>query len=68
MLLTSNCCIRLKYKSSIHNIASSSEVISSESGEKYAQIDHKQKQLVLLVDFDVRRQQGRTFPLEEVLL
>ncbi len=32
---------RLKYKSSIHNIASSSEeVILSESGEKYAQIKH----------------------------
>ncbi len=39
--LTSNCCIQLKYKSSIHNIALFGEkVISSESGEKYAQIKH----------------------------
>ncbi len=37
--LTSNCCFLLKYKSSIHNIALSSEkFILSESEEKYAQI------------------------------
>ncbi len=41
MFLTLNCCFWLKYKSSIHSIAFSSEkVISSESGEKYAQIKH----------------------------
>ncbi len=40
-ILTSNCCFRLKYNSSIHNIASSSKtVVSSESGEKYSQIKH----------------------------
>ncbi len=37
----SNCCFHLKYESSIHNIASSSEkVVLSESGEKYAQVMH----------------------------
>ncbi len=42
MYLTSNHCFWLKYESFIHNIASSSEqVISSESGEKSAQIKHR---------------------------
>ncbi len=41
MFYTSDHCFWLKYKSSIHNIASSSEnVIWSESGEKCAQIKH----------------------------
>ncbi len=40
-VVTSNHCFWLKYESFIHNIAFSSEkVISSESGEKYAQIKH----------------------------
>ncbi len=38
LFLTLNFCFRLKYKSSIHNIAFSSEKV--ESGEKYAQIKH----------------------------
>ncbi len=39
MFLTSNQCFWIKYKSPLHNIAFSSEkVVSSESGEKYAQI------------------------------
>ncbi len=40
--LTSNCCFRLKYESIIHNNAfSSKKVVSSEWGEKYAQIKHR---------------------------
>ncbi len=36
-------------KSSIHNIGSSSEkVVSSESGEKYAQIKHHLKEKIVL--------------------
>ncbi len=41
MFLILKCCFWLKYQSSSHNIAFSSEkVILSESGEKYAQIKH----------------------------
>ncbi len=41
IFLTANRPFRLKYESSIHNIAFSSEkVVLSESGEKYAQIKH----------------------------
>ncbi len=41
MFLTSNHCFHQKYESSIHNIAFSSEkAVSSELGEKYAQIKH----------------------------
>ncbi len=41
MFITSNHYFRLKYESSIHNIAFSSEkLIWSESGEKSAQIKH----------------------------
>ncbi len=40
--LTSNHCFWLRYVSTIHNIAfSNMKVISSESGEKYAQLKHK---------------------------
>ncbi len=46
MCLTSNPCLWLKYKSSIHNTAFSCEkVISFESEEKYAEIKHCLKQL-----------------------
>ncbi len=61
-----------------HQIAFSSQnAISSESGEKYAQIKHGlqtkivqniSKQVCMLVDFDVRGQQGMGFLLEEALL
>ncbi len=54
-----------KFKSFIHNTFSSERVILSESEEKYAQIKHK---FNMSVDFDVRKQQGRTFALEEALL
>ncbi len=41
MFLTLNDCFRLKYDSSIHNIAFSTEkAVSSETGEKYAQTQH----------------------------
>ncbi len=41
MFLTLDHCFQLKYKSIIHKITSSREkVISSESGEKYAQTKH----------------------------
>ncbi len=45
---TSHHYLQLKYDSSIHNTAFSSEtVVSSESGEKYAQIkDHLQEKTV----------------------
>uniref|UniRef100_A0A672SLB4 DNA-directed RNA polymerase subunit n=1 Tax=Sinocyclocheilus grahami TaxID=75366 RepID=A0A672SLB4_SINGR len=43
MFLTSNCYFRLKYESIIYNNASSSEkVVWSESGEKSAQIKHRE--------------------------
>ncbi len=39
MFLTSNHCFQQKYRSSIYNIAfSSAKVVSSDSGERYAQI------------------------------
>ncbi len=59
LFLTSNCCFWLKYESSIHNIAFSSEkVVLSESGEKYAQIKHHlQAKTNMSVDFDMRGQQ-----------
>ncbi len=67
-------CFWLKFESSVHNIAYSSEkVISSESGEKYAQIKHcfqakncfKQIYWWILMRESNR---GRTFSLEEALL
>ncbi len=52
--LTSNCCFRLKYKSSICNTAFSNEkVISSESGEKYVQIERKQFKTTILLGFSL---------------
>ncbi len=58
MSVNLNHCLRLKYESSIHNIAFSSEkVISSESGQKYAQIKQTWFQ-----------NRGWTFSLEEALL
>ncbi len=44
-----NHCFQRKYESSIYNIAFSSEnIISAESGEKYAQIKQKQSKAVLI--------------------
>ncbi len=68
VFLTSNCCFMLKYKSSIHNIAFCSEkALSSESGERYAQMKHclqvTRVQNVLL-DFDM----STHHILEEALL
>ncbi len=41
MFLTLNHCFQLKYDSSVHNnVFSREKVVSSESGEKYAQIKH----------------------------
>ncbi len=59
MVLTSKSWFQLKYESSVHNIAFSSEkVISSESGEKYAEIKHNLQvqtaKINMLVDIDVR--------------
>ncbi len=67
-----NHCFQRKYESSIYNIAFSSEnIISAESGEKYALIKHRLQAKTVLnnvsMDFDVRRQQA-TFSLEETLL
>ncbi len=43
-------CLQLKYKSSIHNIAFSSENVTfSESGEKYAQIKHHLQVKITLI-------------------
>ncbi len=72
MFLTSNCCFRVKYESIIHNIV---KVVSSESGEKYAQIKHRlqaktvqncftQICWVILMWEDIR---GWTFSLKEAL-
>ncbi len=62
--LTSNCCVLLKYKSSIHNIAFSSEqAILSESEEKHAQIKQFKQTLLnkSVGDFDVRGRKGMNF-------
>ncbi len=75
MFLTLNCCFHLKHESSVHNILniivqcfvtfSNEKVVSSESGEKYAQIKlHLQVKTVLSkyvdgymsMDIDVRGQ------------
>ncbi len=60
-ILTSSHCLWLKCETSIHVIAfSRDEVISSESGEKSAQIKHR-LQAKTVLDFDVRGQQGMYF-------
>ncbi len=52
MLLTSNCCLQLKYESIIHNNTSSSEkVIWSESEEKSAQIKHRLQLCCAITDY-----------------
>ncbi len=55
MFLTLNCCFQLKYESSIHLIAFSSEyLVLLESGERHAQIKHRlHAKTVQNVDFDV---------------
>ncbi len=60
--LTLNHCFWLKYESSIHNIAFSSEkVIASESGAKYEQIKHRLQQKNKFLAFDARGQQEMDF-------
>ncbi len=67
-------CFWLKYESSIHDMLPPlKKVVSSESGEKYAQIKHhlqvKQSRTALYnmsVDFIINREW--TFSLEEALL
>ncbi len=66
-----NGCFQLKFESSIHNIAFSTEkVIRSESGDKYAQIKHCLQQLYtnISMDLDMWGQHWWTFSLEEAIL